>query len=166
MKDTAYTGRPWFAGRIAVPTDASGKPLEPEIAKDFSAADLVYTTPTDYVAFLAAVWKDKGLTPAIASERTRIHVSMMEDCAGRPAETCPPELGFGLGWEVAAFPHDRLLLHTGHDDGVYTVAYLDKSTGDGVVIFTNGQNGSKIAPALVALIGVCRPCVPFLQHQI
>lgn len=166
MKETAYTGQSWFEGRIAVPADAAGKPLEPEIAKHFSAADLVYTTPTDYAAFLAAVWKDEGLTPAVALERTRIHVSMMEDCAGAAAATCPPALGFGLGWEVAAFPHDRLLLHTGHDDGLYTVAYLDKSTGDGVVIFTNGQNGSKIAPALVALIGVCPPCERFLQGQI
>ncbi len=166
MKDTSYTGRPWFEGRIAVPTNAEGKPLEPHIAKHYSAADLVYTTPTDYAAFLAKVWEDSGLTAQVARDRIRIHVSMMEDCSGAAAATCPPALGFGLGWEVAAFPHDTLLLHTGHDDGLYTLAKLDDSTGDWVVIFTYGQNGSEIAPALVSLIGVCPPCVRFLQGQI
>ena len=167
MRRTAYTGRPWFEGAIAIPADAQGQPLKPHIAKRFSAADLVYTTPRDYAAFLIAVWQDQGLSPEIARERTHIHVSMMEDCQEGPAApTCPPELGFGLGWEVAAFPGHTVLLHTGRDDGLYTVAVLDKTTGDGVVIFTNGQNGSEIAPILLGLLEVDPVYLRFLQGQI
>ena len=166
MKDTSFTGKPWFEGRIAIPADAKGQPLAPEIGKDFSAADLVYTTPSDYAAFLIAVWKDKGLTPTIAHERQRIQVSTMDNCTGPEAATCPPELGFGLGWEVARFPHDILLLHNGHDNGVYTVAYLDKNTGDGAVFFMNGQNGPQIAPEIVDLLGACPECLGFLKVEI
>lgn len=167
MASTAFARKPWFDGRVAIPADADGKPLEPHFTKHrYNAADLVYSTPQDYAAFMVAVWKDKGLTPVIARERARIQASMMGDCQGAAAATCPPELGFGLGWEVANFPRDRLFLHTGHDDGLYTVAYLDKTTGDGAAIFTNGQNGSDIAPALVAILGACPACVRFLQVQI
>lgn len=69
MKDTAYTGRPWFDGRIAIPADETGSPLKPAIAQHYNDADLVYTTPTDYASFLGAVWRGDGLNPTMVSER-------------------------------------------------------------------------------------------------
>ncbi|MBL6852710.1 MAG: beta-lactamase family protein [Alphaproteobacteria bacterium] len=152
MIDTAYTGKPWFEGRIAVPTDATGHPLKPRIATHYSAADLVYTTSSDYAAFMIEVLKNRDLTPELAEERSRPQVSMMDTkCLGSKAATCPLFTGFGLGWQILVFPDAKLMIHTGRDDGVYTFAYLDRSSGDGAVILTNGESGDKLV-------------VPILQH--
>ncbi len=153
MTSTAYTGRPWFAGRIAVPTDGTGKALEPYVAKHFNAADLVYTTAGDYAAFMTGVAKNQGLSPAIARERNRVQVSTLPGLCRPPTinSACPLDDGFGLGWEVMEFKSGAVFMHTGKDEGLFTFAYLDRATGDGVVILTNSDNGAgAVMPVLEA----------------
>ena len=64
-KHGLFVGQPWFDGRIAVPTDTNGNALQPNIAKHFIAADLVYTTAGDYARFMLSVLKNKRLTREI-----------------------------------------------------------------------------------------------------
>jgi CubicO group peptidase (beta-lactamase class C family) len=167
MTSTSYTGKPWFEGRVAVPMDAPGKANTPTIGTHFNAADLVYTTSGDYAAFMVGVLDERGLTPEIARERDSIEVTMMDVvCQGAKAASCPPAVGFGLGWQVLAFKNGTLMMHTGKDDGVFTFAYLNRATRDGVVIFTNSGNGYKVILPVLELLNTDSDFLRFLRGQI
>ena len=102
MRETAYTGRPWFGDRIAMPTDAEGSALEPTIRSAFFASDDVHTTVTDYARFLVSAAARQGLSPQIAAQRELVQASTRERaCPPARAATCPdarrlrPRLGPG-----------------------------------------------------------------------
>lgn len=153
MTDTAYTGRPWFKGRIALPTNAQGKVLEPEIAKKAYASDQLYTTARDYAKFMLAVLDNTGLTPAVAQERTRVQVAEKIPPCMPIKVGCPDEEGMGLGWEVIRFGDDIYLMHDGSDEGVATLVYLSLKDRNGTVILTNSDNGKKLVLPIFELIG-------------
>lgn len=154
MKDTAMTGRPWFAGRVAVPADADGKPLEPYIAKQANPADLAYTTASDYARFLLQVMDGKGLSPEIARQRGTVQADMKADtCAHMAPAACPDQIGFGLGWQVIVIGQERFFMHTGSDDGVATFAYVSPTNRTGLVILTNGAKGGDLYLPLVKAMG-------------
>lgn len=52
----------------------------------------------------------------------------------------------GLGWEILPkLKNDEYaLLHTGGDIGVKTLIMLLPETGEGLILFTNGDNGNKL----------------------
>ncbi|WP_216595015.1 serine hydrolase domain-containing protein [Collimonas arenae] len=166
MTETSYRGKDWFEGRIAVPTNAAGKALEPQIASRFNASDLLYTTAYDYGLFMVGVLNDQGLSPAMARERSKIQVSMMDEmCQGKLADSCPPSVGFGLGWQILAFKDETLLMHTGKDEGVFTFAYLNRTSRDGAVILTNSDNGYKIILPVLERLNSSAAFLRFLRGQ-
>ena len=165
LHDTAYTRRPWFDGRIARPADATGKPLEPAFADHALASDLVYSTPSDYAAFVVAVMHGDGVTPALAAERARVQANRMHDLCPQPADDCPSDAGFGLGWEVYRYGESRVLMHTGMDEGVFTLAYVSPDRGSGLVLFTNGANGPQLVLPLLDRLGRDRDFVATLRRQ-
>ncbi len=166
LKATSYVAQPWFDGRVAVPTDASGTPLKPALVHQWNGADFVYTTAGDYARFLAGVFRDEGLSPAVAAERVRIQADMKaQTCDGAKAASCPAATGFGLGWQVFAFSDETILMHTGKDAGLFTFAYLNKTTGDGAVILTNSDNGGNIAMPILERLGTSAQFVRFLKAQ-
>ncbi len=167
LDDIAYTGRPWMASRIALPHDSSGNALEPIIASKFNAADLVYTTAADYAAFLLEVLNDKGLSPAIAAERSRIQSdNRVTYCKPGKEASCPPAVGFGLGWEVMQFNDEKIMMHTGKDEGVFTFAYLNRTRRDGAVILTNSEHGWKAILPVLESTNASPSFMAFLRSQI
>ena len=166
MTDTAYTRRPWFDGRIALPADAEGKTLEPEITEKWVASDLVYTTPSDYAKLVLSVMRGRDLAPAISKERSRIQIAETSAlCSSRKAEGCPDAAGFGLGWEVFSIANETYLTHDGSDDGVATFVYINLARKTGTVIFTNGSNGRKIMLPILDLLGENRAFVECLRRN-
>jgi CubicO group peptidase (beta-lactamase class C family) len=154
MSDTAYTQRPWFEKRIAVPTDTDGRAVTPELTDQWNAADLVYTTANDYARFMIAVMKGDGLTPELAAERARIQVHEgTPRCSPVRVDGCPEESGFGLGWEVIKLAGETFLTHDGSDDGVATYAYINVTQKSGTVILTNSTNGPSIVDPILILLG-------------
>jgi CubicO group peptidase (beta-lactamase class C family) len=166
LTSTSYTAKPWFDGRVAVPADASGAALKPSLVHHYNGADFVYTTAGDYARFLTGVLKDEGLSPAIAAERARIQADMLaETCSGAKAASCPPATGFGLGWQIFAFADATFWMHTGKDEGLFTFAYLDRTSGDGAVILTNGDNGGDVVMPILERLGTSGEFVRFLKGQ-
>jgi CubicO group peptidase (beta-lactamase class C family) len=164
MHDTAYTRRPWFADRMAVPTDADGKALSPQIAEHFLASDDLYTTPRDYARFIIGLMKRQGMNAALAAERVRIQTDRKSELCPPPRErVCADEAGFGLGWEVFRFGEHTYLMHTGMDQGTFTLGYFEASTGSGTIIFTNSSNGPQSVLAILDTIGRDREFVDFLR---
>lgn len=167
MSRTTFTNRPWLRERIALPSDASGKYMTPHIAERPNAADLVYTTVADYASFMIEVMQDKGLSSEVARERRRIQVDLRNlRCAGDKAATCPERIGFGLGWEILDFAGDIIFMHTGKDDGVFTFAYLSKTTRDGMVILTNGDSGHKAVFPVLEKLGTNPRFLAYLHAQV
>jgi CubicO group peptidase (beta-lactamase class C family) len=154
MTDTAYTHRPWFEGRVAIPTDAAGTSLAPSFATSLVASDLMYSTPRDYARFMLSVIRRDGVTAELAAERQRVQVSRKREmCAGPVAALCPRDVGIGLSWEVFQFGDETLLMHTGNDDGVTTFGYLNLASRSGTVIFTNSANGMQLVLPILDGIG-------------
>jgi CubicO group peptidase (beta-lactamase class C family) len=167
MADTTFTDQPWLRNRIAFPSDASGNYMTPQIAKRPNAADLVYSTAANYASFMIEVMQDKDLSAQVARERRRIQVDLRHlRCAGDKAATCPERVGFGLGWEIMDFAGDIIFMHTGKDEGVFTFAYLSKSTQDGVVILTNGDRGYQAVLPVLEKLGANPRFLAYLHAQV
>lgn len=167
MTHTAYTERSWMSGHIAQPTDRDGKWLKPVIATQFVAADLVYTTPTQYASFVESLMNGTGETPAIRRLRESVLTDRKaEMCVGKLGKICPKEVGFGLGWEVIKTHGKTLLMHTGLDEGVFTLGYFDPEAKSGVVIFTNSANGPRVILPLLKMLEADVDFIAYLAAQV
>lgn len=158
MKDTSFIVQDWFNGRLAQPYTNSVF-LPPALTSTWNAADLVETTITDYARFVASVMRNDGLSPAIAAERlvmTRDWTS--EDAREQvcthetPGTACHISAGMGLGWQIIVHNGVTIVDHSGSDTGVNTHAFFVPSKHVGAVIFTNGENGSKVIGEIVHVL--------------
>ncbi len=167
MSRTAYTQRPWLEGNIAQPTDKDGHWLKPQVATQFVAADLVYTTPTQYASFLESLMRGTGETAAIRKLRESVLTDRKAQmCVGKLAKACPDEVGFGPGWEVVKTHGKTFLMHTGLDDGVFTLAYFNPGSGSGVIFFTNSANGPRVILPILKLLNADADFIAYLEAQV
>ena len=159
MKETSYTAKDWYAGRLAVPQGPqSEKPIDP-VATRWNGADLLRTTIGDYAKFVVSVMHNEGLTEAIAAERATMTRDLLKpedlEKACREAgeeDHCTVTAGMGLGWEVETVNGLKILNHDGSDWGVRTLAMFVPSQGIGVVVFTNGENGTQLIRKVVSTL--------------
>ena len=166
MTHTAYTRRPWMAGNIAQPTDKDGKWLTPQFATQFVAADLVYTTPGQYASFVESLMRGVGETPAIRTLRETVLTDRRAElCVGKLAAICPDQVGFGPGWEVVKTHGKTFLMHTGMDEGVFTIAFFNPEARTGIVLFTNSANGPRVVLPIFKLLAADPDFVAYLEAQ-
>jgi CubicO group peptidase (beta-lactamase class C family) len=156
MRETSYTAKEWYVGRLAVPHGPKGeKPIDP-VATMWDGADLLRTTIGDYAKFMASVMHDEGLTKEIAAERATMTRDLvkpqdLEKVCHKASGMghCTVTAGMGLGWEVETVNGVKILDHDGSDWGVKTFAMFVPSQGIGVVVFTNGENGKEVVRKIV-----------------
>lgn len=154
MKSTAYTEQPWFADRVAQPF-ADGKYIQPSIQKEPLGSDDVYTTPTDYARFLQAAMSGKGLSKPVLAEQRRIQTGDKgTQCPPAIKAVCPARSGFGLGWQLFEFGVKTVMMHTGNDEGEFTLAYAIPSTGEAAVLMTNAGHGARAIVPLIDTLGM------------
>ena len=156
MKETSYTAKEWYAGRLAVPRGPKGEQPIDSAATTWNGADLLRTTIGDYAKFVVSVMHDEGLTKEIAAQRATMTRDLVkpEDLAkvckaAGGVEPCTITAGMGLGWEVETVNGVKILNHSGSDWGVHTFAMFVPSQGIGVIVFTNGENGSEVIRKVV-----------------
>jgi CubicO group peptidase (beta-lactamase class C family) len=109
-------------------------------ATGISAADDLLTTVEDYGKFAAAVINGGNLDSSVFNEMVRPHVPTKD---GR---------FFGLGWELflnVGAKKEYALTHSGGDAGVRALAVLLPVSGQGLIVFTNGDNGYRLYEKLV-----------------
>jgi hypothetical protein len=149
---------------MAQPTDKDGKWLTPRIATQFVAADLVYTTPTQYVSFAESLLQGAGEAPAIRKLREIVLTDRKKElCVGKMATICPDEVGFGPGWEVVKTHGKTSLMHTGIDEGVFTLDYFDLGARWGVIIFTDSANGPRMILPILKLLSADPDFIAYLE---
>ena len=134
MNDTGYIwNEKKNAERIVIGFDKDGKPYDIVKNKTANAADDLVTSVEDYSKFLIAVMNNELLSPAV-----------FEDMKTKQIETKKNKY-FGLGFEIYDLGNNEIALsHGGSDRGVNTIAFILPKTKQGLVIFTNADNGYKI----------------------
>lgn len=131
MRDTYFWWEPGVdESRYAVNHDAAGKPLPVEKYDEANAAANLLTTIEDYSRFLAFVMRQKERMP-------ELYQAMIS-----PQATMGENAYFGLGWQIlSGFPDgEQAVLHSGKDPGVNTLAVFFPKSGNGYVLFFNGDN--------------------------
>lgn len=135
MHDTSYV---WDAriddARVAIRHDADGAAMTVEKHTEANAAANLMTTVGDYGKFLAYVSQGAGLSPALYQEMLTTYAFQKDG------------IGWGLGWSL--FPdlpaRGLAIQHTGGDDGIKALAVAFPETGEGLVVFSNSENGLSV----------------------
>jgi CubicO group peptidase (beta-lactamase class C family) len=126
--------------RYAQNHDSNGKAFELEKYYQANAAANLISTADDYSKFMLFVLAQEQAMPAVYNNMLAHHV------------TIGAEHYFGLGWEIfSGFPNDEsLLLHSGRDPGVSTLAVFSPQSKNGYVIFMNGDNATPVLEQVLA----------------
>ncbi len=104
-----------------------------------NGADDLLTSVEDYGKFLTAVLNGYGLSESIFKEMQSNQVSSQK---GKH---------FGLGFEKYDFKDGNFALsHGGSDNGVQTIVFIFPKTKQGLLIFTNIDDGYKVYEKLLA----------------
>lgn len=108
-----------------------------------NGADNLLTTVEDYSKFMLHILNGAGL-------RTELYQEMMANQI-----QIKPRKYFGLGWWVDENVDNgkNALIHGGDDIGVHTIAFLLPESRQGLLIFTNCDNGTDIY-------------IPVIQHYL
>lgn len=140
MSDTYFW---WSQGvdeaRYARNHDSNGRAFETEKYYKANAAANLISTIEDYSKFIVFVMAQQQAMPAVYQDMQAHHVNI------------GPQHYFGLGWEIfSGFSNQQsLLLHSGRDPGVSTLAAFSPQSQNGYVIFMNGDNASAVLEQLL-----------------
>ncbi|STO14032.1 Beta-lactamase [Flavobacterium hibernum] len=140
MNDTQFVWNDKIElSRYAIGYDNKGNAYEPTKNKTANAADDLLTTIGDYGTFLCSVMNSDGLSK-----------NVFDDMTSHQVETKKNKY-FGLGFEIYDLGNnDYALSHGGADKGVQTIFLLLPKTKQGLVIFTNVDDGYKVYEKIVS----------------
>lgn len=134
MTDTQYF---WDSktdsSRFALGYDGKGIAYETEKNKTANGADNLLTTVEDYGKFLTSVMNSDGLSDDLFNEMVK---NQVETKNGKH---------FGLGFELYDFGKGEYAIsHGGSDKGCQTIVFIFPKTKQGLIIFTNVDDGYKV----------------------
>ena len=134
MKDTRfYWDKKMDESRFAKWHSAEGKLYETNKTQKTSAADDLLTTVEDYSKFIAHIINGADLSESLLKEIPKEQVKIN------------PYKHWGLGFWVdnnINSKGDFAMVHGGDDIGVHTIAFIIPTTKQGLIIFTNSDNGT------------------------
>ncbi len=139
MNDTRYI---WDKNvdttRLAIGYDKDGNAYETIKNRTANSADDLLTTIEDYGKFLVSVMNGEGLTKKVFDDMTTHQIATKN---GKH---------FGLGFEIYNFDDgNTALTHGGADKGVQTIVFIFPKTKQGLLIFTNVDDGYKVYEQLL-----------------
>jgi len=134
MKETRfYWDKKMDETKFAKWHSAEGILYETHKTTEISAADDVLTTVEDYTKFITHIINGAGLSKKffkeMVSEQVRINDIKY----------------WGLGWWIDENINkngDFAIVHGGDDIGVHTIVFMLPKTKQGLIIFTNSDNGT------------------------
>lgn len=121
--------------RFAKWFDSKGNQYETFKGIEASAADDLLTTVEDYSKFITYVINGAGISKKLYKDMVFEQVKIND------------YQHMGLGWwvdENINSNNDYALVHGGDDIGVHTIVFLIPKTKQGLLIFTNSDNGTEI----------------------
>ena len=139
MSDTSYIwNEKKDSQRIVVGYDKNGKQYDIVKNTKANAADDLITSVEDYSKFLVSVMNNEFLSETV-----------FEDLKTKQIKTKENKF-FGLGFEIYDLGNNEIALsHGGADKGVNTIAFILPKTKQGLVIFTNVDDGYKVYESII-----------------
>ncbi len=120
----------------------------------------LYTTPTEYAQLMLTLMRPQSLGKGAFTQSS---VELLLQRAQRVTDgTAVVRPGLArsvatytaLGWGVEVSAEGDIVQHSGsNSSGFRTFGQFNRAKGSGLVIFTNGDNGTRIREAIVAQIG-------------
>lgn len=148
MARTSFVWEKAFAGNAVVGTTRVGDAQRIPRSGEANAAASLLTTADDYARFLAAVLAGEGLAPGTVDRILSREVEVRRD---EPSPT-DGEVFWGLAWGLQAGDGGDAFWHWGDNGAFKCYTVVDRTTGDGLVYFTNSHDGLSIAPSLVSRV--------------
>ncbi|WP_395373911.1 serine hydrolase domain-containing protein [Marinicella sp. W31] len=129
----------------------------PKTKMNISGAGGVRTTAEDYVKFMNSIMQRQLLNKKTHDERFVIaldeyKINCLKD--PEPNTSCPPKLGFGLGWYVYDYPTERIIGHTGANRDLRTLGLFIPEKKLSLAIFTNGENGNHVINEILKILEI------------
>lgn len=139
MNDTSYIwNEKKDKGRMVVGYDHIGKSYDIIKNTTINSADDLITSVEDYSKFLVSVINNDLLSEKVFEEMKTKQVKIKENKY------------FGLGFEIYDLGNNEIALsHGGSNKGVNTIAIILPKTKQGLVIFTNVDDGYKIYESII-----------------
>ncbi len=139
MNDTEYF---WTKNtdstKFAIGYNEKGIPYQTIKNKTANGADDMLTTIEDYGKFLISVMDGVGLSKNVFNEMVKPQVA-----SGKGKS-------FGLGFEIYTLQNEAYALsHGGSDKGAQMIVFMLPKTKQGLLIFTNADNGYKVYEKLI-----------------
>jgi CubicO group peptidase (beta-lactamase class C family) len=146
MNDTRFTWDSTLVdeSRFAKWHDKKGERYPTDKRTKANAADDLLTTVEDYSKFMLYVMNGAGLSDSTYKELITNQVKVKKNKY------------FGLGWSIDRpnGTEEFILTHDGSDRGVKTIAIMLPKSKQGLVIFTNSDNGvDAYIPVILAYLG-------------
>jgi CubicO group peptidase (beta-lactamase class C family) len=146
MADSSFARTPELVARTASPYDAYGKPL-PDFAFTELAPAGLYTTASDLARLVASAFPGPNGEPAgrglLSPDSVRLMTSPTISIPGFDSWIYAD--AYGLGYFIETLPDgERLISHSGGNLGWVSEYSAIPSTGDGLVIMTNGSVGHAV----------------------
>mgnify|MGYP000999901316 FL=1 len=133
MNNTSYVWNKKYETRIAKWHTEKGETYPFKKQTEAHGADDLLTTIEDYSKFIAYLINGADLAKELQQEMVKNQIRMNDNQY------------FGLGWyidENINTKNDFAIVHGGDDIGVHTIAFIIPKTKQGLIIFTNCDNGT------------------------
>jgi CubicO group peptidase (beta-lactamase class C family) len=133
MNNTSFVWNKEYESKIAKWHTEKGEIYTLKKQTEAHGADDLLTTIKDYSKFVIYIINGADLSKKLQKEMVKNQVTIND------------YKYFGLGWWVDKninINNDFALVHGGDDIGVHTIAFIIPKTKQGLVIFTNSDNGT------------------------
>jgi CubicO group peptidase (beta-lactamase class C family) len=149
MAHTSYIWNEGYAANGACGHDERGAVHELRKNTEPNGGASLLTTASDYAAFICALLNSQGLSKETVDKMTSPQVQVTKS---RETSDLFENVFWGWGWGIQPGDTGSGFWHWGDNGDLrsYTVTYRDRR--EGLVYFTNSENGLAIAEAVTALV--------------
>jgi len=143
MKDSLFALHSEDVSNLATGYNQSGKAYPILSYRELAAAGL-HTNVIDFTKFVTALVDDE------VEKRPAGRNILSEDSLDKMFS--PVKNQYGLGYGVISGLNNELITHAGANFGYQSAYYINRTSGDGLVILTNSDLGIKLVQSVTTLI--------------
>lgn len=159
LSHCSYTWKRKLDGQIAAGHDSQGKFLQKTAYDHPNAAYSLYVSAEDYARLVLELLRNErssySIQPSLVDTMLAHHVQLdSRDPIERPGKARGQAVYWGLGWSINATADGDIAHHGGSNrSGFRCFSQFNRSRGSGIVIMTNGTNGSDLWSRLISRVG-------------
>ncbi len=160
LTSTSFVWKENYDKQIATGHSADGKCNESKKYVHSNAAYTLYTTANEYAKFIIEIMnpdsaKDFSLSNQMINEMLTHQVRVdTREVMDRPGRNFGLFAFRGLGWAIDSTITGDVVYHSGSNQtGFRCYSQFSPKDGSGIVIMTNGENGSELWQRLIKVVG-------------